>query len=450
MSSLSPTPGLGGRFVRDSAWAFVGRASFVGGSLIVNVLLARILRPEELGVWFLLAGIVTLTALLAQLGSHGSVIRFIAESLATGKTGRARSAIRTSIAITLAGSLLASVAFAVLVTRVLAPGVFDSALMRDVALLAALLIPIYAFRQLMPQIFRGLHDMRAASLLGQGATAIALAVALAVVLVVYGSTDLRRVLLLAVGSGLVVVAISTAVLVAKYRRLAPGPPIAKRDVLSVNWPQFVTAIALAAATQTALFALGAARPADDVAIYGAAARLAAVLAVPLLIVDAVVAPMLADLYARGRRAELEQTLRASATIAMALTLVGAATLVLLGAPILGLVFGDVYREGVGVLVVLTVAQSFVVFSGSSETALFMTGHQRALMVVSIVGAVLAIPAYFVAANLGGLLGVALVSAGWVGWQNGATMLLTRRRAGVWTAADFSLRHARAMFGPLVR
>lgn len=446
MTSAATAPSLSTRLIRGSAWALVGRAAGVVGSLVANALLARALTPHELGVYFLTISIVVVAALLAQLGSSAFVTRFVAESVATERLGRARAAIRAAIVITFAGSLLAGGVFALLVTLVLAEHIFEANAIREIAILGGLLIPVYAFRQLIPEIFRGFHDIRSASVLGEGATSIALAAALAALLLVTGSVSVGDVLALAIVSASAVLVLSSAVLLRKTRDLGPRAKLRVREVASVTWPQFVTGVALTTSGQTGVFALGALRDPDDVALYGAAARLAIFLAVPLLIVNAVVAPLVAELYAGERRAKLEETLRATATVASTLTLLGFVTLLAAGRPLLGVVYGDYYRAAVAVLVILALGQVLNVLSGSCVTTLFMTGHQTTLMTISVVTAVATLAASFLFAHLYGAVGVAAVSAASVACQNGLTMLAARTKAGVWTAADFSFRSVRAIFG----
>ena len=70
-----------------------GKAGGVALGLVSNALLARILTPDELGSYFLFLSIVTVAAVVAQLGLNQAIVRIVAESRAVDLPGRARLSI---------------------------------------------------------------------------------------------------------------------------------------------------------------------------------------------------------------------------------------------------------------------------------------------------------------------------------------------------------------------
>jgi O-antigen/teichoic acid export membrane protein len=119
---------------------------------------------------------------------------------------------------------------------------------------------------------------------------------------------------------------------------------------------WVTNMTLFVGLQTDFWIVGAFRPQEEVAIYGAAVKLVLMVALPLQIVSAVVPPLITELYVQGRRRELERALRATATLAGIPACLVLAVFMTLGGPILGTVYGGYYREGWLVLAVLSAGQ----------------------------------------------------------------------------------------------
>jgi len=75
----------------------------------------------------------------------------------------------------------------------------------------------------------------------------------------------------------------------------------------------------------------------EVALYGFVSKLVTFVVMPLLIVNLVLPPIVAEMYAQGRTGRLERTLRTFSTLAGVPSLLVLIVFMLLGGPILGLV-----------------------------------------------------------------------------------------------------------------
>ena len=88
--------------------------------------------------------------------------------------------------------------------------------------------------------------------------------------------------------------------------------------------------------QADLWILGIYLPKDSVAIYGAASRLCVLVGMPMLIINAFVPPMIAELNARRQELEMESVLRFTATLASVPALIAAGLLIGMSQPIMEL------------------------------------------------------------------------------------------------------------------
>jgi O-antigen/teichoic acid export membrane protein len=145
--------------------------------------------------------------------------------------------------------------------------------------------------------------------------------------------------------------------------------------------------------------------------------------------------------ARGQTGRLERTLRTFSTLAGVPSLLVLIVFMLLGGPILGLVYSKpIYSSETAVLVllILSAAKLTAVWAGSCGLVLQFTGHQSSMLRVSV----LTSPLFFVVAILAtqcyGPVGVACAAGATTALQNVIMVLLAKRKTGMWTHVMFSL------------
>ena len=115
-----------------------------------------------------------------------------------------------------------------------------------------------------------------------------------------------------------------------------------------------------------------------------------------------------------------------------------------GRQVMGFVYGPGAREGAQVLAILASARLVAVVTGNSGVALQMTGFQRTMFSLTVVTGVCSLAAEIVFGRLFGILGVAASTAGAQAMQNLLQLLFAKRRLGIWTHAELSLRPFVAM------
>ncbi|QIN77691.1 oligosaccharide flippase family protein [Rubrobacter marinus] len=289
------------RLLSGGIWAFTGRLLTSLGQLAINALLARLLAPQDLGAYFLAFSVVTLGAIAGSLGLNQAAVRFVAESMGLDQPGRARRAVTTAVAVGGTGALGVGLLYLPL-GYYLSANFFRAPALAAVTGLVAGWMAIMALQSLLAEVFRGFHDIRLATLFGGLLTAIAFTGSLGLLWWIEGRTTLAVVLILAIGSG------ATSALIAGWvlrRKVAALPReraeggVGLGQMLRVAGPLLVTNLTLFTLTQADLWILGAFRSQEEVAVYGAAARLVVLVAVPIFVVNAVLPPMIAEMHARA-------------------------------------------------------------------------------------------------------------------------------------------------------
>jgi O-antigen/teichoic acid export membrane protein len=439
------------RLLSGSTWALGGKIGAATIGIVTNGVLARLLTKQEFGVYFLAFSIISLGAVIGSLGLPKTVLRFVAENMTLGQPGRARRAIYTALGLGALGALCISLAYLFIVGDLVSRYLFQSSALVAIIGLTAGWMAISAMQEIMAETFRGFHDIRMATLFGGLATGgksaglimrIMLLACLALLGLMSGwDTDLRTVMLASIGSG---AASSLLAALFLHKRIASlgtqgmENPISAGDELRDAFPILIislTSFILLSAAD--LWILGIFRSDAEVAVYGAASRLVALIAMPLLLTNLVLPPIIAEMYAQGRTAELEGTLRSFSTLSGVPSLLVLIVFMLLGGPILGVVYGSGYQSAAMVLVLLSAGKLAAVWAGSCGAVLQFTGHQGSMLRVNlltsplfIIGALLVVRDY-------GPIGIASMTAAITVLQNAALVLVAKRKTGIWTHVSLS-------------
>ncbi len=422
---------LGRRLISGSAWAFAGRVLTAITGLLANALVTRVLPPADVGAYFLLVSLVAFAVLVAQLGMQRGIVRLVAESLASHDLGRAHSVVIQVIRV----GLLASIVVAGVVwlnRRNIGEGLFHSRVITDVMWLGALWIVARAILGLIAEGFRGFHDIRLATLFNGLASNAILVLLLYLCLSGYFPQNLSTVVICTLAAILISLAVAAGLMFRLFGNAGSRHPIASRRLMEVGLPLLVTSLMIFLLGQVDLWIVGAYRPESEVAIYGAATRLVQLVTMPLMIVNAVLPPIIADLYSRNQTAQLEKLLRGMAALA-GIPAAAALTLLVTTAPyLLGLVYGDFYRGAATPVILISFGQLVNVWAGSGILVLMMTENQSSLMKITVAFTALLIGGDLLAAPAYGVDGVAAVSAAVVSGQALCILFVVRRATGMWT------------------
>jgi len=409
-----------------------GKVVTATSRLAATALLARLLSQEAMGAFGLAFSVATAGAMVAQLGLQQAVVRLVAESMGTGRPGRARAAIRFVFRYCTVGNGLVAVPLLMGGGSFLALGLWQSPQLAASMAGIVIWIVAWSYQVLISETFRGFQDLRSATIFGGVITWLLAALALGAIRLAGRTTSFDRVVLIIVASTVVSLAFAAVALRRRVRGLPAGERMAPREVASLALPMWVNALTAFALSQADLWILGAFIAKEDVAVYFSAMQLVALVSMSLMLVNLVVPPFIADLYARGERRRLERILRNTATLAGIPALLVLLAFVFFGAPILGLVYGPAFAAGSTVLALLSLGKLVNVWTGSCGVTMSMTGHHTALMTITIITSGLTVTGCLLVVRGFGMPGVAAVVCAGTILQNVAMWLETKRRAGIWT------------------
>jgi O-antigen/teichoic acid export membrane protein len=436
------------RLLSGGAWAFGGKVLVASAGLVSSALLARLLTPQALGTYFLAYSILNVGTSLGALGLTGTVVRLVAQGMGLNLFGRVRRVISVVLGVGTLGALGIGLAY-LLFGDDLAEAVFNAPALAAITGLVAGWIMVGTLQSLLGETFRGFHDIRLASILGGqvggGATGVAtlalLTASLFLLWLVNGQATLATVVLLAICSGAISTLVAGWLLHRRVTRLPlqtldkgqePDPKEVLREVLSISWPLLTVSLVMMVRTNGDIWTLGAFLPQGELALYGAANRLVSVVTMPMVIITSLAPPLIAEMYFQGKREDLEHALRGMATLTGIPALLASMGCIFFAGPILDLVYGNYYREGAVVLVLLSIGLLASVCAGCCGIVLSYTGHQKTQLVITIATSAATLLAMFATAKPYGIAGVAMAKAAGQILQNGIVLLVVKQKTGMWT------------------
>lgn len=436
------TRSLRERLKSGGIWAFT--AKIVTSLLTVGLtaVVARIVSPSDLGTFFLCFSVVTFLSLIARFGLDQVAVRMVSENITVGNFGRAKSIVLKVLLLNSLFLLVISLALWFGAGDWIALSFFKNSLMSEIIGLLVLWLIVCTIQLLIPEIFRGFRDIRLASIFqgttifGGVLTGTVVGSILIFIWIYHGQVSLPSLVRIIVLVGLSGILVSCLPLIKKLQGLTmKSSAIPSFELLRIGGPLLVVNLSMFVLMQVDLWVLGAFRSAAEVALYGAAARVIKLIAMPLIVVNEVVAPVIAELSVKSEKEKLERTLRSAASVA-AIPAIGAVLLlVVFGESVMSLLYGEFYGQGAVILCFLGIGQVVNVWAGSCGFTLIMTGHQKTMMYITMTSGLIAILGCVMVVENYGAEGVAAMASLAMIVQNIAMLLSVKIYCQVWTHAS---------------
>ena len=410
------------------------------------MVLSRALSPEDLGAYFIAFSLVSSISLIAVFGLNTSVVKFVASATAHAEFGRAKDAVRLSVALAALFAGILCLVFYFGGGYWLTTNLFHSHALIGMTGLISIWIFLAVMQIVSAESFRGFHQVGSAALINSS-NSLALVGLIGLCSVLFTRISLQNVFMLTVGVLGVIVALSQGALWRKVAKLSKEGSLPIGELLRTAAPNGVTNAIYFMLSQFDLWIVGAFKSGSDVAVYGAAAKLVKLVGMPLMIVSLVAPPLVARMHASGQLKELEKVLRSFATIAGWPALLALGVFAFFGKHVLGIVYGGYYSQGAVILLILSLGQIVNVCSGSCGILLAMTGNHRILMFITLFCGALVLFGGLMLVKKHGMEAVAAVSATGLVLQNALMLVAAKRATGVWSHMRFFV-HPCSVFSSL--
>jgi len=421
------------KLLKGGAWAFAGKLGTVFAGLVVNALLARMLSPDDMGAYFLLFSVISILSTVSQFGMSAVALRTISSSLSADTPEQVWPTLRIMmLTILTLGSLMLFFLHTNLGEKLIADMFHSSAVNAGLSS-AAVLILIMSLQSFFAEMFRGFHDIRLATVFGGLLTSVLILLMLTIIWVNYQILTISGAFnVTAFASGISLLA---AILFFQGKVKLVGRAIGKVSysaIMASSFPLLLFGLLYFSFSQAPVLVLGMLTSEDQVALFGAAMRLVMLITMPLIILNAVLPPIIAELWTGGKREGLERLVRNAATLAGIPAVLVLLVFALFSEPILEIVFGQFYGQGASILIVLCLGQMVNVWAGSCGLVLVHTGYEKSLPLITFVSALVTIILGVLLVRVWGAFGMAVAFSLGMALQNILMLYLVRKKLGIWS------------------
>lgn len=410
LTAMLSRGGVSSAIAKSAAWSVGGNVAGAAASFVTQVILARSLEETRYGVYSYLLAWVNVALLVGKLEFDTAAVRFIGAYSGQGQTGLLRGFLRYGWRVvgTSATALAITAALATWALRRHIPEGTGGAVWAACALM--LLTALLLFSGSALQGFRRVPQAQLPSMVLRPVL-----FGLGILLAASGfGLDIGAGGAVAVNAGATAIALAVSLFLldrAVPANLGTTAPVFE----TTRWTRAVRGFLVIAAAQLILsqhadiLVVGTVLGPRDAGLYSAASQLAALIAFASTAVIFVVLPIVSDLHARGRRAELQRLVVRTVQGCALVSLPIAVLLWAAGTTVLGW-YGPAFEGAYPIMATLGAANVFHATIGIiSGFLLTMTGHEWEASRVIVGTAVLNLVLAFALTPVLGAMGAALAT-----------------------------------------
>ncbi|MCF6355773.1 MAG: oligosaccharide flippase family protein [Candidatus Polarisedimenticolaceae bacterium] len=398
------------QFTIDSFWVSLGFGINALSALIISILLTRILDAESMGVYFLAFSLIMIFSMASQLGLNTTVVRIISSATLEEKRSFLNKTIIKMLLVIASISALMMLFFMSDYVGLLLDLFSSMNLISSSMYIIGLLILIIAIRTFIAEVFRGFGDIKRASLYQRILPNILMLSMLFLIVASNYKTDLHIVLNILLLANFILCMIIFVPFKNKLNKLSGNDSLAIGTLLSSSSPIAASQICQLIFTQIPLWVLGATSLPEDIANYGVAFRLAALVSLPLLIANNVIMPHVAKQHATNNKHDLNALIQITVIITSLVSLLFLVVFAFFGDKVLALLFGEEYVIAYLILLVIGCGQAVNVFSGSPAVILAMAGKETYVLYSNLFASIIVLVASVIIIPIYGAVGAAVVTA----------------------------------------
>lgn len=386
-----------------SLWSVSSRFAAAGLAFLLNVILARVLSQNDLGLFYLNLSLAWGGALLCQWGTSILAVKWVASARARAD----HDSVRTSTWSLIAYTLLHGTAVSIFMVIAMQLGIIGHE-WKGLLLLAGWMFSI-GLQNLLPEIIRGFDDLKWASLLSgpipQAASVLCLGIG---ALTEHGDVAYYEAAALMIVGSLLASVIGIVLVI---RRAKPTRRITSyMPFLRETTPIAVSLWATYLLSQADLWVCSAVLGKSDVAVYGIAQRFVAFVSMPMMIFGSVATPAMAEALAKNQPEKLRALASKGTFITSCFAILVFLGGVLIGWPVMTFLFGEKYANSYPLFLILGAGQVFHAVAGPNGYLLLLSGRQAEAMISTVVSAFILFGGAWLGGRYLGSSGIAMANS----------------------------------------
>lgn len=374
-------------------------------TLVIGVLMARSLGPENYGIYAFVLSLITLIALPTHAGLPTLIVRETAKNQLNKNWDLLKGLLKLSSGFVWSYSILTVIIVAVVLWFWKEP----ESIKTHTFLWALLLLPLIAFEGIRTSTLRGLRWVVSSQIPEQIIRPFITVSILGSILLLGNTIDAVVAMQINVFSVFIAFLIGLLLLA---KALPKEISQVKAEYTITPWLVSLLPLSLFSGlnlldSQVSILLLGFLATNEDVGLFRVAATGAALVSFGLSAVNMALAPQVARLYAAGEIEKLQQVITLSTRVVAVISFPVALIFIFAGENIITLIFGIQYAQAATALAILSVGQLVNASMGSVALVLNMTGHDSKTLVGVIVALVSNISCGLVLIPFYGLIGAAI-------------------------------------------
>jgi O-antigen/teichoic acid export membrane protein len=412
-----------------SVWSLSASVVAAGLSMVTSIIVARAYGAEVLGIVAVLFSFHQLATIFTVLGTNTSILRLIPEHLAKYSPSSAFRVYRktqylvAAISVVIGTTLFFSSEF-------IAKTVFLKPHFGPYFALTSMFIIFISLTQLNTQAVRGLRLIRIFAVMRLLPSLCNLLILVPLTIFFFHQDNP----IYAMFASLVVTALVGALVMDQVFKKKMGlndivHPMPVKEILAISLPMLMTTTMAFVIGQTGVIILGMFRPEAEVGYYSVAVRMATLTTFVLSAINSMAAPKFSELFQSDKMEELFYVAKKSSKLIFWTTTPILLFLILLGKPLLSLLFGPDFEVVYWAMFFLVLGQFVNSISGSTGYFMNMTGSQIVFRNVMFGAAFLNVILNLLLIPVLGIYGAALAGMTSVVFWNVYLLIYIKRKYG---------------------
>lgn len=412
-----------------SAWALGASVISTGLTMITSIIIARLYGAEMMGIVAMVTSFLSLATIFTVMGTNTSILRLIPEHMAKySPTSAFRVYRKTQYFVVGVSVITGGILF--LLADLIVEKVFSKPHLSFFFALSSVFVVFLSLMNLNTQAVRGLRLIRIFAFMR-------LLPSLSKLLFLIGFTFLFFTPanpVYAQFAAYFFTALTGGVIMQVEFKKKNQPhdvvnDIPVKSIIALSFPMLMTTATSFVIGQTGVLMLGMFRSAAEVGYYDIAVKLATLTTFVLSAVNTMAAPKFSELFHSGNMEELFYVAQKSAKLIFWTTAPILAGLLVLGKPIIKLLFGPEFTAAYGAMALLVIGQFINSISGSTGYFMNMTGNQNVFRNIILGAAVVTVGLGFALIPPFGVIGAAFAGMAGLAFWNIVTLVYIKLKYG---------------------
>jgi len=377
---------------KNTLFGFVENGVDLITAFILGIVLARTLGVEKYGLYAYLIWLLSLAAIIVDLGLSEMVKRFIAEALGRGNRRQAVDLVRLTLVLRCAAAIIIGLGLALF--YIYWPGMTGHANSPIFFIIIGLTIIPYGLHYAFISIFRGFQKYEYAAYVMLGTAPLRLI--LTSVLLITGS-GLKEVLIVQIGTfglGMIIGIYFLRRLIPLKELLIPSfpDPVLRKEALRYAMTLLGTAIiGYLASNQLSTFFIESYCPVDQVGFFRLASRLSSMpMAILTTAFSFVLTPAIAEQFGKGDTGKIKMIYVTSVRYLLMVGLPVQVGMMVLAGPMIKVLYGMNYASAVLLLQIMLIPAAIYPISQAACAVIYGTNRPGFIFKTSILFALIGI------------------------------------------------------------